>query len=261
MRARRWAAFAAMVVSMVVVAAPAGAAVDPPAACKIERPPGLWPPYFYDDYWNTYTHGGFNSDWVAHPRPVGTVKAVMLFVDFPDRPASAVTQTSPIDYRQPQAYYEFLKQSVEWFRTASYGRFNLEITPIFKWYRMPRNSTEWAMDYRVTGPRRLSAEGQGEFTAAAVAAADPEVDFSAYDLIYTVPARNQTAIASSPELNNYTHQIVADGNDLGNGDNFGATCSAGATSCSTTRPGTRSASPRATTPAPAARSATWASGT
>jgi hypothetical protein len=58
---RRWLAFVAMVVSMVVVAAPAGAAPDPPDACKIERPPGLWPPYFYDDYWNTYTHGGFNS--------------------------------------------------------------------------------------------------------------------------------------------------------------------------------------------------------
>ena len=55
-----------------------------------------------------------------------------------------------------------------------------------------------------------------------MAAADAEVDFSPYDLIYTVPARNQTAIASSPELNNYTHQIVADGNDLGNGDNFGS---------------------------------------
>ena len=54
-----------------------------------------------------------------------------------------------------------------------------------------------------------------------MAAADAEVDFSDYDLIYTVPARNQTAIASSPELNNYAHQIVADGNDLGNGDNFG----------------------------------------
>ena len=222
MRARRWAAFAAMVVSMVVVAAPAGAAGDPPAACKIERPDGLWPPYFYEDYWNTYTHGGFNSDWVAHPRPVGTVKAVMLFVDFPDRPASAVTQVAPIDYRQPQPYYEFLKASVPWFQTASYGRFNLEITPIYKWYRMPKPSTQWRMDYRTTDPaRRLSADGQGEFTAAAVAAADPEVDFSGYDFIYTVPARNQTAIASSPELNNYTHQIVADGNDLGNGDNFG----------------------------------------
>ncbi len=223
MRARRWAAFAAMVVSMVVVAAPAGAAVDPPAACKIERPSGLWPPYFYEDYWNTYTHGGFNSDWVAHPRPVGTVKAVMLFVDFENAKAENVTQRTPIDYRTPQAYYDFLKQSVEWFRMASYGRFNLEITPIFKWYRMPKDSTYYRMDYRTSDPlRRLSADGQGEFTAHAVAAADPEVDFSPYDLIYTVPARNQTSIASSPELNNYTHQIVADGNDLGNGDNFGS---------------------------------------
>ena len=202
--------------------APAGAAPDPPNACKIERPDGLWPPYFYEDYWNTYTHGGFNSDWVAHPRPVGTVKAVVLFVDFPNAQASDVTQVSPIDYRQPQPYWEFLKASVPWFSTASYGRFNLEVTPIYKWYRMPKDSTQWRMDYRSNDPaRRLSADGQGEFTAAAVAAADADVDFSQYDLIYTVPARNQTAIASSPELNNYAHQIVADGNDLGNGDNFG----------------------------------------
>ena len=88
-----------------------GRGVDAPSACKIERPAGLWPPYFYEDYWNTYTHGGFNSDWVAHPRPVGTVKAIMLFVDFPDRPATAVTQVSPIDYRTTQAYYDFLKAS------------------------------------------------------------------------------------------------------------------------------------------------------
>ena len=84
MRAGRWAAVAAVLVSLVVATAPAGAAPDPPNACKIERPDGLWPPYFYEDYWNTYTHGGFNSDWVAHPRPVGTVKAVVLFVDFED---------------------------------------------------------------------------------------------------------------------------------------------------------------------------------
>ena len=109
MRAGRWAAVAAVLMSLVVATAPAGAAPDPPNACKIERPDGLWPPYFYEDYWNTYTHGGFNSDWVAHPRPVGKVKAVVLFVDFPDRQASAVTQVSPVDYRQPQPYWEFLK--------------------------------------------------------------------------------------------------------------------------------------------------------
>ena len=224
MRAGRWVALAAVVVSWSSRRAPAGAAGDPPSACKIERPAGLWPPYFYEDYWNTYTHGGFNSDWVAHPRPVGTVKAIMLFVDFPDRPASAVTQTSPIDYRQPQAYYDFLKGFVPWYDTASYGRLHVDLQPVLKWYRMPKASTAWRMDYRSNDPaRRLSADGQGEYTAAAVAAADADgVDFSGYDLIYVVPARNQTAIASSPELNNYEHQIVADGNDLGNGDDLGS---------------------------------------
>lgn len=219
----RYGPVALLVVAMAVVAAPAGAAGDPPAACKIERPAGLWPPYFYEDYWNTYTHGGFNSDWEAHPRPVGTVKAVVLFVDFPDAQAQHVTQRAPIDYRNPEPYWDFLKASVPWFSTASYGRFNLEVTPVYKWYRMPKPSSQWRMDYRSSDPaRRLSHDGQGEFTAAAVAAADADVDFSDYDLIYTVPARNQTAIASSPELNNYRHHIVADGNDLGNGDNFGS---------------------------------------
>jgi hypothetical protein len=150
-----------MLVALTVVVTPAGAAPDAPDACKIERPAGLWPPYFYDDYWNTYTHGGFNSDWVAHPRPVGTVKAVVLFVDFPDRPASAVTQVAPIDYRQPEPYWEFLKASVPWFHTASYGRFNLEVTPIYKWYRMlelaPRAFVAWCAWTRSRRPNGSSA--------------------------------------------------------------------------------------------------------
>lgn len=221
----RFGLVALLVVAMAVVAAPAGAAVDPPAACKIERPAGLWPPYFYDDYWNTYTHGGFNSDWQAHPRPVGTVKAVVLFVDFPDRQAADVTQRTPVDFRNPAPYWDLLKPSLPWFTSSSYGRLNLEVTPVLKWYRMPKASTAWAMDYRAAAStgRRLSHDGQGEYTAAAVAAADADgVDFSPYDLIYVIPARNQTAIASSPELNNYAHHIVADGNDLGNGDTFGS---------------------------------------
>ena len=37
MHAGRWAALAAVILSMVVAAAPAGAAIDPPSACKIER--------------------------------------------------------------------------------------------------------------------------------------------------------------------------------------------------------------------------------
>ena len=214
---------AALMSSFVVATASARAAIDPPSACKIEQPVGLWPPFFYEDYWNTYTHGGFNSDWVAHPRPVGTLKAIMLFVDFPNAQASNVTQTSPRDYRTPQPYYDDFKAFVPWFDMASYGRLHIDLDPVFKWYRMPKASNLWRMDYRSTDPlRRLSHDGQGEYVAAAVAAADADIDFSGYDLIYVIPARNQTSIASSPELNNYSHHIVVDGNDLGNGDTMGS---------------------------------------
>ena len=107
---------------------------------------------------------------------------------------------------------------------ASWGRLHIDMNPVFKWYRMPKPSTQWAMDYRASqaSGRRLSHDGQGEYVAAAVKAADADIDFSGYDLIYVIPARNQTAIASSPELNNYAHHIVADGNDLGNGDTMGS---------------------------------------
>ena len=225
MRARRWAAFAAMVVSMVVVAAPAGAAVDPPAACKIERPAGLWPPYFYDDYWNTYTHGGFNSDWVAHPRPVGTVKAVDAVRRLPGprrraRSRSARRSTTA----QPQAYYEFLKQSVEWFRTRVLRALqprdhaDLQVVPDAEGQHVVADG----LPLERPGCGGSARDGQGEFTAAAVAAADAEVDFSRLrpDL-HRPGAQPDRDRQSSPELNNYTHQIVADGNDLGNGDNLG----------------------------------------
>ncbi len=147
----------------------------------------------------------------------------MLFVDFPNAQASNVTQTSPRDYRTPQPYYDDFKAFVPWFDMASYGRLHIDLDPVFKWYRMPKASNLWRMDYRSTDPlRRLSHDGQGEYVAAAVAAADADIDFSGYDLIYVIPARNQTSIASSPELNNYSHHIVVDGNDLGNGDTMGS---------------------------------------
>src|SRR5262245_58687425 len=108
MRARFVAVVVAVLAAIAAVPTASPAAPDPPSSCQIQRPDGLWPPYFYDDYWNTYTHGGFNSDWIAHPRPVGTIKAIVLFVDFPNAKAENVTQRSPIDYRNPQPYWDFM---------------------------------------------------------------------------------------------------------------------------------------------------------
>ena len=263
MRARRWAAFAAMVVSMVVVAAPAGAAVDPPAACKIERPAGLWPPYFYEDYWNTYTHGGFNSDWVAHPRPVGTVKAVMLFVDFPDRPASAVTQ-DVADRLPPAAGVLRVPQGVRArgsgprptgastsrSRRSSSGTGCRRTARSGGWTTAPPTpaAAERGRPGRVHGGRGGGRRPRGRLQPLRPdlhrPGAQPDRDrvLAGAQQLHAPDRRRRQRPRQRRQLRR-------------------ATCSAGATSCSTTRPGTPSASPRATTPAPAARSATWASGT
>ena len=50
---------------------------------------------------------------------------------------------------------------------ASWGRLHIDMNPVFKWYRMPKPSTQWAMDYRANAStgRRLSHDGQGEYVA------------------------------------------------------------------------------------------------
>lgn len=61
--------------------------------------------------WRTRTsHHGLNSDWTKQVRPIGTVKALMIFVDFPH--AQAVDPNpnqGGYDWRVPQSYWDLLK--------------------------------------------------------------------------------------------------------------------------------------------------------
>src|SRR3954452_20838814 len=68
-------------------------------------------------------------DFDQYRRPVGTLKGVMLFVDFPDAPA-----TTPADM-----IYEdvFFPEAADWLAMSSYGRLNLSVTPLRHWLRMP----------------------------------------------------------------------------------------------------------------------------
>ena len=55
----------------------------------------------------------------------------------------------------------------------------------------------------------------------AVAAADAEVDFSPYNLVYVMPPRNATGIEFSPELNFYQEPLRPDGKVIRNGVTYG----------------------------------------
>jgi M6 family metalloprotease-like protein len=209
----RFTYVAAAALAAVAIAAPVAAAGggDRDSGCRITSPPQGWPDGTSQGF-DTNLHHGLDSDWRKHIRPVGKVRAVMLFVDFPNAPGAA----NPAPYDTPQAYYDFLApQGIEWFERSSYGRFDLEITPVRRWYRMSREDTFYEME-RVVG-----IENQRRYLGEAVRLADPDVDFRRYDIVYLVPSRNASAIPASPEYNDYAGLVRADGRRVEHGVTFG----------------------------------------
>ncbi|MFF1476771.1 M6 family metalloprotease domain-containing protein [Streptomyces sp. NPDC058301] len=164
--------------------APARAHADAPSDCALRGTTG----------WSDEGHG---TDRSVFQRSTGTVKAAMIFVDFPDAPA---TEAPADDAAQ-------LTPGANWLWNASYGKVWLAISQHSWWVRMPHDSTSYGF------ARGLSHEAHEAYLRDAVRAADPSVDFSRYDMVYVVPTRNAKAISFTPT---YVYQpgtagVVADG--------------------------------------------------
>lgn len=173
---------------------------EPASACYIDAPGGN-------------VSDGHSTDRTTFAPSTGTLRAVMLFVDFPDAPASA----APAGYTTTAPYSAFFSPSAPaWYRTASYGRLDLQITPVDRWYRMPRNADSYGYQRGLTGEQHAAYIGD------AVRAADSTVDFSAYDLVYIVPPRNASAISFSPTFVwGQGSPVSADGRKIGVAVTFG----------------------------------------
>ncbi len=108
----------------------------------------------------------------VHPFPVeetiGELRAIMLFADFSDAPASEVTR--PLyDLTVPLAQ--------EWFDEVSGGRFTFTVDAVHQWFRAPGVSSSYdASTY----------EGHERYIADIANLANPTVDFSPYDAIFIV---------------------------------------------------------------------------
>jgi M6 family metalloprotease-like protein len=118
------------------------------------------------------------TDLSLHRPAVGVLRGIVIWTDFSDAPAaeSIPTLTSQIFEPASAAY-----------ASMSYGKINLEITASSKWYRLPQPSTYYGLN---------AADGPGnkdEYVAAAVQAADADIDFSLYDAVYLVPALGASA--------------------------------------------------------------------
>lgn len=124
----------------------------------------------------------------------GRINAVMLFVDFPDRPGG--TESLPAIGATHTAALPF-------FEEASYGRFSLSVTRVDRWLRMPEPAT--AYDPLSLHQHRLMGQ--------AIAAADPTVDFSQYQFVFFVGAQG-AILGNRGYAMGAGYGYRADGNEL-----------------------------------------------
>jgi M6 family metalloprotease-like protein len=154
---------------------------------------------------------GRPMDWNRFREPVGTKKAVMLFVDFPNHTA----ESNAAPYNTTQGYTDFFAPASTFFRNASYGRMDLQITPVNKFYRLPNNDTTYNI------ARDMPLTVQGNYIKEVVKLADADVDFSAYDLVYIVPVRNSRVALSPAFVDSSRTYVPADGGYVSHGVTFG----------------------------------------
>ena len=116
---------------------------------------------------STYTEGA--TDYSIFLRPLGEIRGVMIFVDFSDAPGTESTNT---------LYDQIVPYWAKWYADVSHGRVSMNITPVQKWFRMPKISSAYAPDAFRYDPSYMND---------AIAAADAQVDFSRYQIVYVVP--------------------------------------------------------------------------
>ncbi|MGO4461711.1 M6 family metalloprotease domain-containing protein [Streptomyces sp. M-16] len=143
---------------------------------------------------------GLDSWNRAYPKPERELNAVLVFLSFPDhRPA-----VSPADLTS-----DYFPATNDFFQRASYGRFRLVPHPQERWVQMPRTSAAYGIR------RDWAPEDRAAYLRDAVAAADPQVDFSRYDVVYFVADPNAPGVdADATKVVNFDRPITADGVEL-----------------------------------------------
>ncbi|MCD9145881.1 M6 family metalloprotease domain-containing protein [Streptomyces albireticuli] len=114
----------------------------------------------------------------------GSVKAAMIFVDFPDAPANDTTDSLSS---------KLIPGAQSWYKDSSYGSLNLEVEADGgHFYRMPRKSVEYGYG------RGLSYEVHRQYVQDAVNAAGKSAALKGAKILYIVPTSSAKEISFSP---------------------------------------------------------------
>ncbi|MBY8342348.1 M6 family metalloprotease domain-containing protein [Streptomyces spinosirectus] len=143
---------------------------------------------------------GLDTWNAAYPRPARALNAVMIFLSFPD----SAPRTKPAELAA-----DHFPATSRFFERASYGRFTLHPHPLGRWIRMPRPSTSYAIQ------RDWSPRSRAAYLRDALAVADPQVDFSRYDIVYFVADPDAPGVDSdATKVVNLDTPLRADGTDV-----------------------------------------------
>ncbi|WP_455351217.1 M6 family metalloprotease domain-containing protein [Streptomyces sp. SYSU K217416] len=113
----------------------------------------------------------------GYARSTGEIRALNLMIDFSDAPGEG---------KATDRLAEFFPQTVEWYRTSSYGRLVYRPeTPVKDWIRMPLEFVAYGI-----GRGSPYEPGYRRLVEHLVAAADDDVDFSAYDMVNVLVTPN-----------------------------------------------------------------------
>src|SRR5713101_3216527 len=122
------------------------------------------------------------TDYSDRPRAAGNLKALLMFVDFSDAPGTESTT----------ALYNALAPPFErWYADNTRGKLTIAVTPVNKWYRMPKPSSTYNF------ARGLTFDLHKTYITDALTAGDTEIDYAQYD-VYYILASNTPNISYSP---------------------------------------------------------------
>lgn len=170
-----------------LVAGPAAAATGEAGPCALPR---------------TEVHHSLGvEEWNdAYPRPVHTLDAVMIFLSFPDHRPGATPKELTADY---------FPATTQFFRRASYGQFTLRPHPLRRWIQMPKASAWYGIQ------RDWNNERRSAYLRDAITAADPQVDFSRFGIVYLVADPDAPGVDSdATKVVNFDRPVRADGTDI-----------------------------------------------
>lgn len=130
-----------------------------------------------------------------------TLKGIVLFVDFPNK--TAENQVGDAKSAQNQYNALFPSSTPKFIQSASYGRLNLALTPVLKWYRMNNNDNTYLANENGV----FTTHSHSLYIKEAVEHAQADgVDCTKYDIVYIVPVSG----ASFADNNNATYAYIDD---------------------------------------------------